>query len=509
MKTSTLAISLLGSSLVADLIFAQGPQMIPVTPGASQAIQLPLSGRTGQSGSVVANQVATAGVTTSVNTINTSVQVQGPYSGSIRGKAPALQDGKLTLQDAIRRGLASNLGSIGTDLVARQSRGQSRVARSSLLPNLSASVRENVQQTNLAAFGFRIPFGPGIIGPFNYFDLRATLTQNLMDLTALNNYRATKANTSAAEFALRDAHDLVVFAVSGAYLQALAAEARITAVKAQIESATALFNSLQQQRNAGVVAPIDVNRSQVELQAQQQRLVSLQNDLAKQKINLARLIGLPTADPFELATDVPFSPGPEIPLEQALKEAIDNRADLKSAEAQVRAAELARSAARAERIPSLAVSADYGVIGANPTNSHGTFTIVGSLRVPIWQGGRTEGAIAQADAALEQRRAELDDLRGRIEADLKTALLDLAATRSQIDVAHSNQELSRETLRLTRERLDAGITTTVEVVQAQQSVSAADVDYITSVFAHNVAKISLARALGRTEENLPRFLQAR
>jgi outer membrane protein TolC len=505
MKTYAIEIVLASASILIGSALAQGPLTTP-TPAGSQAIQLPLSGRMGQSGSVSVNQVPTPGVTTSVNTINTSVQVQGPYAGSVPSKAGALPDGKLTLKEAIRRSLESNLGGLGLDHAARQSRGQARVVRSGLLPNLSASLRENVQQTNLAVFGFRIPFGPSIIGPFNYFDLRATLTQNIADLTTWKNYRAAKASTEAAELTYRDARDLVVFAVSGAYLQVIAAQARIASATAQIETATALFNSLQQQRNAGIVAPVDVNRSQIELQTQQQRLASVQNDLAKQKINLARIVGLPPSAEFELVNELPFSPPPDLAFDQAFKEARENRADLKAAEAQVRAAELSRSAARAERLPSLAVSADYGVIGTNPTNSHGTFTVVGSLRVPIWQGGRTEGAITQAEAALEQRRAELEDLRGRIEADLRTAFLDVASAGSQVELARRNQELSRETLRLTRERFDAGITTTVEVVQAQQSVSIADVDYITSVFAHNIAKISLARSIGNTEQNLSRFV---
>ncbi len=505
MKTSMRKIALAGVAFSMRTALAQGP-MMPPAPAGSQAIQLPLSGRVGQSGGVVVNQAPTPGVTTSVNTINTSVQIQGPYSGSAQNRVTGLADGKLSLRDAILRGLASNLGSIGTDHVVRQARGQARVTRSALMPNLSASLRENVQQLNLAAFGFNIPSGPSVVGPFNYFDLRATLTQNVVDITAWKNYGAAKANTEATELTARDARDLVTFAVSGAYLQVIAARARIASVTAQIETATTLFNSLRQQREAGVVAPIDVNRSQVELQTQQQRLVSVQNDLAKQKINLARLIGLPPSDRFELVNEAPFSPLPDMTFDQAFKEARDNRADLKAAETQVRAAELARSAARAERLPSLALSADYGVIGVNPANSHGTFTVVGSLRVPIWQGGRTEGAIQQAEAALEQRRAELEDLRGRIEADLRTAFLDVAAASSQVELAQRNQELARETLRLTRERFDAGITTTVEVVQAQQSVSAAEADYITSVFAHNVAKISLARSVGNTEQGIARFL---
>jgi outer membrane protein TolC len=250
-----------------------------------------------------------------------------------------------------------------------------------------------------------------------------------------------------------------------------------------------------------------VNRSQVQLQTERQRLMSLQNDLAKQKINLARIVGLPPVDNYDVTDDVPYSPPPDLTLEQGLKQAFENRADLKSAEAQVRAADRARSAARSARLPSLALSADYGAIGINPGESHGTFTVVGTLRIPIWEGGRTEGEIQEADAALGQRRAELDDLKGRIEADVRDAFLDLQTAANQMEVSRNNQTVARETLTLTRQRFEAGITDALEVTQAQESVAAADLDYITSLFAHNLAKVSLARAMGHAEERLSQFLR--
>jgi outer membrane protein TolC len=189
-----------------------------------------------------------------------------------------------------------------------------------------------------------------------------------------------------------------------------------------------------------------------------------------------------------------------------LAQAVGNRFDLKAAEAQLRAAERTKTAATAERLPSLDVSADYGAIGTNPAQSHGTFTFVGTLRVPIWNGGKTEGSIEQADAALEQRRAELDDTHGRIEADVRQALLDLETTRKQMDLAANNKRVARETLDLTRQRFEAGVTDAVEVVQTQESVATADFDYVTSVFSYNLAKATLARAIGNTESNLERFL---
>jgi outer membrane protein TolC len=494
-------------AMPASILQAQAPP-----PQGTPATQLPLSGRGGQGGSVNTVQTPVPGVTSSVNTLNTSVQVQGPYAGSVAGTAKPFS-GKLSLREAVGRALEYNLGTEGMTQAMRQARGQARVARSSLMPNVNGYLRESVQQTNLEALGLRFHINfpgisiPTIVGPFNYYDLRATLTQTVADLTALNNYRSAQELVKANDAAFRDARDLVVLAAGGAYLQVQAAEARVRSAQAQIDTAQALFKQTQERRTVGLNPQIDVNRSQVQLQTEQQRLMSLQNDAAKQKINLARVVGLPVNDNYEITDDIPYSPAPDLTVEQALKQAFENRADLQSAEAQVRAAERTRSAAHWEHLPSLALSADYGAIGINPSQSHGTFTVVGTLRIPIWQGGKTEGETQEADAALGQRRAELEDVRGRIEADVRDAFLDLRTAANQLEVARNNQKVARETLALTRQRFEAGITDAVEVTQAQESVVSADLDYITSVFAHNLSKVALARATGRAEERLGQFLQ--
>jgi outer membrane protein TolC len=421
--------------------------------------------------------------------------------------------GKLSLREAVARGLEYNLGSVGLSLALRQSHGQTLVARSALMPNVSGSLSESVQQIDLRADGLRIssPFPgigiPSIVGPFNYFDLRARLSQTVADLTAWNNYRSARETLHANEFFAQDSKDLVVLAVGGAYLQVIAARARVESAKAQLETANALYQQTAQQRSVGLLAQIDVNKSQVQMLTEKQRLASLQNDLAKQKINLARLTGLPPNDRYELSDDVPFAEAPVADEEGAVTQALMQRPDIKAAQAQIRAAERSVAAARAERLPSLSLNADYGVIGETPSQSHGTFSATGTLRIPIWQGGRTEGDIEQANAAVAQRRAELEDLRSRVESEVRNAFLDLQTATSQVEVARQNRDVTRETLTLTRQRFDAGITDSVEVSQAQSSVASAELDYINSVFAHNVAKLSLARAAGGSAESFPRFLK--
>ncbi|MGB6431757.1 MAG: TolC family protein [Candidatus Acidiferrales bacterium] len=490
-------------------------QFGPPNNGTSQpvATQLPLSGRTGQSGSVATADQSVPGTTTSVDTLNPTVQVSGPYTGSASSAAKMPFSGKLSLREAIARGLAYNLGAVGVTQAVRQAEGQSRVARSTLMPNVSGDIAETFETENLAALGIRInvPISgftfPTLVGPFNYMDVRARLSQTVANMTDLNNYRAAKETAIADQLSADDARDLVVLAVSGEYLEVIAAQARVQSAQAQLETANAVFGQTQQQFQFGKVAQVDVNRSQVEVLTEQQRLLSLQNDLSKQKINLARLTGLPPTDQYELTDDVPYSPAPPITVDDALKQAFDNRPDLKAAEAQVRAAELAKSAARDERLPSLAVSADFGAIGTNPGDARATYTVSGTLTVPIWQGGRAGGDVEEADAALEQRRAELDDEHNQIESQVREAYLDVEAAASQVELADKNRQVIEETLGETRLRLGAGVSDNVELVQSQESLAGADLDYIDSVFAHNVAKLSLARAIGGAAESLPQFLK--
>jgi outer membrane protein TolC len=414
----------------------------------------------------------------------------------------------------VQRGLQNNLGTVGYAQVLRAAHAASTIERSYLLPQVSSGLQVTDQQSDLAALGFSsVHFNapgfafPTVIGPYHYFDLRAGVSQSLLDLSRLKNYRSSQESAKSQQFAAQDARDLVALAVTGAYLQIVSAGARVTSVKAQLDTAQATFTQTSDRHNAGVVPRIDVSRTQVELQTQRQRLSSIENDLAKQKIQLARLIGLPPGQEFTLTDSLPFAPLEGVTLDDALRRAYANRADLKAAESQVKAAEISKSAARAERMPTISVSGDYGVIGVDPTSSHGTFSVSGSVHMPIWSGRRTAGDIEQADSALEQRKAEYQDLRGQIDAQIRSAFLDLNSAADQVKVADSNRTLAAETYSQARDRFAAGVADSLEVVQAQESVASAEQDFISSVFAHNLAKAALARSMGQADLNIKQFLE--
>jgi outer membrane protein TolC len=432
---------------------------------------------------------------------------QSPFLGGVPSGEATPGVLALSLKDAIDRGLKYNLGPLLSEQGTRAARGARLRALSDLLPKLSWQTAEARQQINLQAFGFSgFPGIPTIVGPFNTFDTRAYLSQTILDFRALNGAKAEAENLKVAEFSYQDSRDLVVLVSADLYLAANAASSRVDAATAELKTAQAIYDRAVDMKKAGTVPGIDVLRAQVELQAEQQRLMYVQNAFQKQKLILARAIGLPTGQEFELSDKVPYTPAPPLPLEQAVAVALKSRSDFQSAEALVQAAESNKKAARGEGLPALRFNADYGDIGLSPGNSHGTFTVAANLRVPIFQGGLVRGKVLQADAMVRQRQAQRDDLRSRIDFEVRTAMMDLKSTGDQVQVAMSAENLATEQVKQAQDRFAAGVATSLEVVQAQEALATADENYISSLFNFNVAKATLARSMGQGEEAVKQFL---
>jgi len=473
----------------------------------ARAVQLPLSGQSSSGATVQQTTVPAAG--SSVTTLNSQVQVRAPYNGSIPGQGNPQGTVTLTLQEAVRRGLATNLGKIGADNASRQAYAQRLSARSTLLPTISAAVSENAAKADLAAEGFSASaFGvsgfnfPNVVGPFHYYDARGTLQQNLLDFTAIHNFKSTQQSENAAILDATQAREDVVLAVTGSYLQLMATLAQVEAQHAEIQYAQASYNQARAQADAGNKAPIDANRSLVELQTEQQRLRSQLGDLQKQKNALARLIGLPLGLDLQVAEKLQIQPSDSTTIEEAVRRAWEQRQDLKSVQAQLHAAEEARKAAGAERLPTASVNGYFGIEGSNPNHGNGIFQGTASLNIPIFSGGRIHADAIQADAVLDQRRAELASERGAVELDVRNAYIDLSVANDQVGMADSNRKLALATLQQSQDRFAVGVTDSVEVVSSQQALAAADHDYVSSLFSQSLAKIALAHAMGETEKDV-------
>jgi outer membrane protein TolC len=447
-------------------------------------------------------------IPTSPVSVSGALGSQSPFLGSVPTGTPTGTVIPLSLSDALDRGLKYNLGAIESDLRTRTARAERLRSLSDLLPNVNAAISQTAEQVNLRALGLKIPIAgfPVVVGPFGVEDARVYWSQKIFDWNAVQKLRASRRSLQASDYSYKDSRDLVVLAVANAYLQVISDQATIESQKAQLETSRALYQRAQDQTRAGVAARIDELRADVEMQTQQQRLIAAQDQSAKDVLSLARTIGLPPGQEFTLTDSVPYTPLQGVTLEQSLREAYTNRPDYLSAQLSVQAAEFSRKAAAAENYPSINSQVDYGDIGPNFANSHGTVTAAASLNIPIFQGTRVRGDVLEADATLQQRRAEMEDLRGRIDQDVRSAFLDLTSAGELVNVAAHNKDLARETLSEAQDRFGAGVTDNIEVVQAQESVSAADQTYISSLYAYNIAKVQLARAVGIAEQAVKAYL---
>ncbi len=436
---------------------------------------------------------------------------QNPFLGSEPEGKPTSEILQIDFKDAIDRGLRQNLGLLLAGDHAQAARGERWRELAELLPNVSAHAMEAVQTQSLTALGLKPSILhtaiPSVIGPFNYFDLRANLSQSVFNWRNLQNERSAVERLKAAQLNFKDARELVVLAVGNAYLQSIAAAARVETAEAQVTAAQALRDKAVDQQHAGLTPAIDALRSQVELQNRQQQLIVARNDLAKSNLSVARIIGLALGQRFVLTEKAPFEALTPLPLEAYLQRAYADRADYQSAVAQVISAEFSRKAAEAGRYPSVDLTANYGDIGTTPGHSNGTWQVIGGVNIPIFAGNRVHADLLQADAQLKQARSQLGDLRGQIDYQVRTALLDLQAAADQVEVASSSVDLAEQALAQSRDRFTAGVTDNLEVVQAQEAVAGAHETYIQSLYAHNLAKVELAYAIGDAEQGVRRYLK--
>ena len=431
-----------------------------------------------------------------------------PFAGGVPSGTVSPEPITLTIVDAVVRSLQHNLGVLLAEQNTATLGGERTIAMSRLLPNLSASVTESRRKTNLEAFGF--PLGPGfprVVGPYNVFDARVFVSQAVFDAEARNEASAASHRLEAARHSYQGARSLVMLASANAYLQALASQARSQAAQAQLASSQAIHQQAIDLRQGGIIAGIDVVRAEVRLSADRQRATAAANDAEKAKLQLAHMIGLPIGQQFTLVEDIPLIPDVDQTLQQALDAAYANRDDYLAAIEQQKAAEASKRAVEGDRLPALRVNADWGAIGLTVGTALPTFNITGALEVPVFEGGRHNGRLVQADAELKRRTAELENVKATIYYDVRTSFLDLESSRQQADTAVRGRQLADQQLQQSRDRFAAGVASNIEVLQAQEAVAVATEQAISAQYGLAVAKALLAESTGSAEETLMRIVK--
>jgi outer membrane protein TolC len=422
-----------------------------------------------------------------------------------RAAAQAPAPYRLTLQEAIQKGLEANLNVLlaGAQVDAAAGTRLRRLS-AALLPRVSAETYANMQNRDLSAFGISFPGLPKVVGPFSNYDFRLYAQQNVVDLANYRGLKASEQTLNADKLSYQDARDAIARAVAELYLNAESAAARAEAAQSRVTDSAALYQLAKDKHDAGTATGVDVLRASVQLANDKQALLIAQNQYQQVLLELARDIGIDPGAPIELAETLEFHPLAEQQAETLVTEALAARADYLALASQRQAIVEQQRGNRARWYPKLSLNGNYGGIGRSIGGIQGTGLIQGQIDITLFDRDRN-GEAQELAAQLKSVDDRVADLRRGIEEDIRQSLLDLDSARQQVDVASQGQDLARRELEMTRDRFQEGTANNVEVITAQDELARAEENYILAVWSYQDAKFALARALGDTEKNVAEF----
>jgi len=411
---------------------------------------------------------------------------------------------QLSLSDAIQLALQNNFATLSADQQRHEATGFVQQARSALLPNISGVSYQANLTTNIAALGFQPSTFPGIatnfIGPFNNFDARAVLVQNVFDLSSIHNYQSSKQGVKIAEFRQQLAREQVSEATALTYLETLRSERNVSSAQANVTLAEALLRLAQDQRNAGVATGVDVTRAETKLAQERVDLAQAQTSADQARFNLQRVIGVPLGSTLMLTDQLRFTAEQLPQPETAVVEALSHRAEVQISEARVNMFSLERKAVRDEHLPSLQFVGDYGVSGITPTDTAlPTRRVAVQVNVPIFNGGLTRGRLTVATGREQEAELQLGSVRGQVEQDVRVAISTLRTTVERVRAADEAVNLAERELEMSRDRFRAGVADNLEVINAQTSLANARASQVQALAVYNAARLNLAAAQGRAE----------
>jgi outer membrane protein TolC len=444
-----------------------------------------------------------------------------PFWGSVTAQPVAGEILKLSLDGAIERGLKSNLGLKEAENSQKFLHGQRNEALQNFLPTISLASDTGYYMHNLAAMGFgtkvieefaplfpggKVPAGLSLITRDDLTNGQLQYRQMLFSGPVIAAYKAAGAAERAASDNKNEARNEVVEQVAQAYLRAIADQSHVENARAQVTEAELLLAHEHAAHQAGTAANLDELRARVQLEAQQQSLIAAENRQAKDLILLKREIGVDPAQVMELTDPAPFSELASETPEEARAGAYKNRPDFRALQNEAIELKAVHLAYRAQRLPSLSFGGYYQTSTVNGAGTHGNFAAMGSINIPIFREARLRGDEDAAKAQVNAVNAQLDDMRGRIEQQVRAALLDVDASRKLVEVASSNVDLARRALDDEIERVKAGVDDNLPLVTAQAALASAQSSLVESLYQYNVAKLALARATGVLEQQYRTYL---
>jgi len=388
----------------------------------------------------------------------------------------------------------------------RQAKARANEARSALLPNVDATLSYQSETTNLKAYGLNIKVPaflgfqiPTFVGPFDVMDARANATQSIFDFSSIRRYRGARVMVDATKQDRESTNRQVTDQVARAYLAGLRADAALETAQANVDLSNALLNLAQSQKEAGTGTGIEVTRADVQLANDKQLLLVAQNDRDRALLQLLKTMGLKLETAVELTDKMSYQPTDVMEEAKAVETARRNRTELKAQLEREHNARLGYDAAKFDRMPTVSAFGNYGDLGTGVGEALPTRAVGISVRVPVFDGGRTDAQRVESASAMRSEQIRTADLRDQIDLDVRLALDSLRSADAQVKTAEEGLQLSEQELAQAERRYKAGVTNSVEVTDAQTRLSRARENRIDALYNYNLARIDLGTAMGNIE----------
>ncbi len=409
---------------------------------------------------------------------------------------------RLTLGETVRLAARQNTAVQSARYRVEEAQARVKQVRADLLPNVNGLATERRTTLNsAAAFPIELPV-PGIdpngtiLGPLDVFDARARLNQSLYDAAAHARVQSARTGVEAASAGVGQSADIAASTAAGSYLSVLRADAVYQARLQDSTLAAELLHIAQDQLQAGTGVALDVTRARSQLTGARTQLIVARNDRDRTRIELARTLSLPLVNIQLMDSLSSLAMNVNTTEQAALDVAYHNRSDLRALELEAEAARQQANAIRKEALPAVGVQADYGLSQRNGRSYLPTYDLGLAFSVPIFDGFRRQGRVQEQSSAARDLENQARDLRVQVEADVRTAVLNLASSAEAVAAARERLSLAEQEVSQARERFQAGVASNADVISASQSLNVARTLLVDALTSYQASRVSLARAQG-------------
>lgn len=423
----------------------------------------------------------------------------------------------LTLQQAVKIALEKNPQRKAALADTKAAAADVQEARSSLFPHVTFFETGSRGNDPVYVFGSKLrqhrfttaDFALNSLNtptPLNNFSTRFGGTWNLFDsFASWRGITRAERGKEAATHQLERADQEIVFGVVNSYYGVLLAKKELEVAEQATKTAQAILDRSKARFESGVAVESDLLNAQVRLAARKQELIRAQNNLSLARAELGRAMGLSNENGFEAAEALTERTFPSTPLEELEKQAMEMRPDLKRVQTEEAAQQQSIAIAKSSFGPRVNAFADWEA--DNPTfagGGGGNNWIAGfEVQLDLFQGGAKRAELQRQRALGEKVAALKDAARDAIRLEVRRAYYDLDAARQQVEVAKTAIAQAQESLRITQNRYESGVSTITDLLTAEEAASRTQADYWQTVYRYRTGYANLELATGTLNAQSP------